>query len=634
MQPSFKQRAPCNLQNFQQEIIIENEIPELDTFEEFCSNIPDQDNQDINFSKQSQTHNSQLIHADCQQTNESRSSEQQQSIDSLEQKSQSKGNSVQSQENELITYLQFVEFNPQSIISESTNHRADTYQSQKDTMPEPPAPQNKNTTKFCFPSKGSGLNNLKKQLCVNQDIQNNNRNQNNSEQTVLNNQTISENNNNIEEDLRKQMVQINKEKTQMQLQYSQQIKQLIEQNQLLEQQLIQQKQYTQTLNSEKLILQSKIDVLSQRQRRDKNTMAETCNFIEPTKLTNNEKIQYLIQKLNQKCQQNARLQYEIILLQNNIELLETSKILQLTNNNAFSMDPYKITHQNHSPPQTENRAQSYSKDSRTSLLTHQKQPLNITINYPNDSKNMVNLSAMISPLSKCAQIIQQKQINQKISKNTQQFQEDIQSQKIHTKNSTSVGELMSMKSDTINYSNIINRILRKESYSISSPDGRATQKFKQALNEKLNNLQQDSSKSYGSLLFSQGEQRLIEASSCFKQISPKREKKKSKQQLYDKYIRLFGFINQQNSRKQSDLLKSEDSHRSDLGRRSEKYVNLIQSRKNGMDPNTEIIQIMKEMQHKKSDISKNIKQQNPSTLFIRPMVTDIKEAQSSRQQKS
>ncbi|CAD8147007.1 unnamed protein product [Paramecium octaurelia] len=627
MQPSFKQRAPCNLQHFQQEIIIENEIPELDTFEEFCSNIPDQDNQDINFSKQSQTHNSQLIRIDCQQTHESRSSEQQQSIDSLEQKSKSKGNSVQSQENEQITYLQFVEFNPQSIISESTNQRADTYQSQKDTMPEPPAPQNKNTTKFCFPSKGSGLNNLKKQLCVNQDFQNNNNNQSNSEQTVLKNQTISENKNNIEEDLRKQMVQINKEKTQMQLQYSQQIKQLIEQNQLLEQQLIEQKQYTQILNSDKFILQSKIDVLSKRQSGDKNTLAETCNFIEQTKLSNNEKIQYLIEKLNQKCQQNARLQYEIILLQNNVELLETSKILQLTNNNVFAMDPDKITHQNQSPqPQSENRAQSQSKDSRTSLLTHQKQPLNITINYPNEAKNIVNLSAMISPLSKCAQIIQQKLINQKISKNAQQFQEDIHSQKIHTKNSTSVGELMSMKSDTINYSNIINRILRKESYSISSPDGRATQKFKQALNEKLNNLQQDSSKSYGSLLFSQGEQRLKEANSCFRQISPKREKKKSKQ--------LFGFMNQQNSRKQSDLLNSEESHRSDLGRRSEKYVNVIQSRKNGMDPNTEIIQIMKEMQHKKSDISKNIKQQNPSTLFIRPMVTDIKEAQSSRQQKS
>ncbi|CAD8147886.1 unnamed protein product [Paramecium pentaurelia] len=625
MQPSYKQRVPCNLQCIQQEIIMENEIPELDTFEEFCSNIPDQDNQDINFSKQSQTNNSQLIRIDCQQTHESRSSELQQSIDSLEQKSKSKIKSVQSQENEQITYMQFIEFNPQSIISESTNQRVDTYQSQKDTMAEPPAPQNKNTTKFCFPSKGSGLNNLKKQLCVNQDIQNNNKNQSNSEQTVLKNQSIQENKNNIEEDLRKQVTQINKEKTQMQLEYQQQIKQLMNQNQYLEQQLIEQKQNTQTLNSDKLILQSKIDILSKRYSVDKNTKLETCNFMEsmPIKMSNNEKIQYLIEKLNQKCQQNARLQYEIILLQNNIELLETSKILQLTNNNIFTD---KINHQNHSPqPQSENRAQSFSKDSRTSLLTLQKQPLNITTNYPIEGKNIVNLSAMISPLSKCAQIIQQKQLNQKIQKNAQQFQEDIQIQKIHTKNSTSVGELMSMKSDTINYSNIINRILRKESYSISSPDGRATQKFKQALNDKLNNLQQDSSKSYGSLLFSLGEQRLKDANSCFRQLSPKRDKKKSKQQLTEIQTRLFGFMNQQNSRKQSDLLKSEESHRSDLGRRSEK--------KNGMDPNTEIIQIMKEIQHKKSDISKNIKQLNPSTLITRPMITDIKEAQSNRQQK-
>ncbi|CAD8114423.1 unnamed protein product [Paramecium sonneborni] len=620
MQPSFKYRAPCGLQYFQQQIIVENEIPELDTFEEFCSNIPDQDNQDINFSKQSQTQNSQLIRIDCQQTHESKSSELQKSIDSREQKSKSKIKNQQNQGNEQITYMQFVEFNPQNIISEQTNQRVDTQQSQKDTMPEPPAPQNKNTTKFCFPSKGSGFNNLKKQLCGNSDIQNNNRNQSNSEQTVLKNQSLSENKNTIEEDLRKQIVQLNKEKNQIQIQYQQQIKQLVEQNQFLEQQLIEQKQQTQTLNSDKLILQKKIDILSKRQSGDKNIMAETCNINEtvPTKLTYSEKISYLIEKLNQKCQENARLQYDILLLQNNIELLETSKILQLTNNNILSLDPGKISHRNHSPQQqSQNRAQSLSKDSRTSLLTQQKQPLNITINYPAESKNIVNLSAMISPLSRCAQIIQQKQLNQKIQKNTHQFQEDIQTQKIHTKNSTSVGELMSMKSDAINYSNIINRILRKESYSISSPDGRATQKFKQALNEKLNHLQQDSSKSYGSLLFSLGEHKLKEANNCFRQISPKREKKKSKQ--------LFGFMNQQNSRKQSDLLKSEESHRSDLGRRSEK--------KNGIDPNTEIIQFMKEMQQKKSDISKNIKQLNPSSQLTRPLITDIKEEKSNRQQK-
>lgn len=45
---------------------------------------------------------------------------------------------------------------------------------------------------------------------------------------------------------------------------------------------------------------------------------------------------------------------------------------------------------------------------------------------------------------------------------------------LSTKNSTSVVELLSMKSDTINYSNTTNRIRRKESYFISSPDGRAT----------------------------------------------------------------------------------------------------------------------------------------------------------------
>ncbi|CAD8171880.1 unnamed protein product [Paramecium octaurelia] len=620
MQTSFKFRAPCNLQYFQQEIIVENEIPELDTFEEFCSNIPDQDNQDINFSKQSHTHNSQLIRIDCQQTHESKSSELQQSIDSRDQMSKSKIKSVQNQENEQITYMQFVEFNPHSIISESINQRTDTQQSQKDTIAEPPAPQNKNTTKFCFPSKGSGLNNLKKQLCVNQDIQNNNRNQSNSEQTVLKNQSQSENKNNIEEDLRKQIAQLCKEKTQMQLQYQSQMKKLLEQNQLLEQQLIQQKQQSQMLNQDKQILQQKIIILQKRQALDTNTIIENCNLPEsvPSKLTNKEKIQYLIEKLNQKCQENARLQYEIILLQNNIELLETSKILQLANNNIFPLDPGKTNNQNHSPqPQSQNRAQSLSKDSRTSLLTQQKQPLNITINYPAEGKKIVNLSAMISPLSKCAQIIQQKQLNQKIQKNTHQFQEDIQSQKIHTKNSTSVGELMSIKSDAINYSSIINRILRKESYSISSPDGRATQKFKQALNEKLNNLQQDSSKSYGSLLFSLGEQKQKEANNCFRQTSPKREKKKSKQ--------LFGFMNQQNSRKQSDLLKSEESHRSDLGRRSEN--------KNGMDPNNEIIQFMKEMQNKKSDISKNIKQPNIGTLLTRPMTADMKEVNSNLQQK-
>ncbi|CAD8054753.1 unnamed protein product [Paramecium primaurelia] len=63
------------------------------------------------------------------------------------------------------------------------------------------------------------------------------------------------------------------------------------------------------------------------------------------------------------------------------------------------------------------------------------------------------------------------------------------------------------------------------------------------------------------------------------------------------------------------------------------HVKLIESRKNGMDPNTEIIKITKKTQHKKSDISKNIKQLNPSTLITRPMITDIKEAQNNHQQK-
>ncbi|CAD8096736.1 unnamed protein product [Paramecium sonneborni] len=617
MQPSFKYPTPSNLQYLQQEIIVENEIPELDTFEEFCSNIPDQDNQNMNLSKQSQTHNSQLIYIDQQQRHESKLSEQYQSIDSREQQGKSKIHSQQSEENQQITYMQFYEFNPQSIISDTINQRADKQQSYQDTMAEPPAPQNKNTTKFCFPSKVNGFNNLKKQLCINQDIQNNNKNQSNSEQTVLKNQSLSENKNTIDDDLRKQITQLNKEKIQIQIQFQQQMKQLFENNQYLEQQLIEQKQQTETLNSDKLILQSQIDILSKRQSGDKNLMFDINDNVS-IKLTYNEKIQYLIEKLNQKCQENARLQYEIILLQNNIELFETSKILQLTNNNLLSLDPAKISQQNNSPqPQSQNRAQSLSKDSRTSLFTQQKQPQNIRINNPDDSKNIVNLSAMISPLSKCAQIIQQKQLNQKISKNTQQFQEDVQLQKMHTKNSTSVGELISIKSDDINYSNIINRILRKESYSISSPDGRATQKFKLALNEKLNNLQQDSSKSYGSLLFSLEQQKLKETNHCLRQISPKREKKKSKQ--------LFGFMNQQNSRKQSDLLKSEESHHTDFGRRSEKNY--------GIEPNVEIIQFMKEIQHKKSDISKNIKQLNPGALLTKPLITDIKEVKINRQQK-
>jgi hypothetical protein len=43
---------PTNLQGFHNEVT--HVIPELDTFEEFCSNIPDQDNLEINFSKPSQ----------------------------------------------------------------------------------------------------------------------------------------------------------------------------------------------------------------------------------------------------------------------------------------------------------------------------------------------------------------------------------------------------------------------------------------------------------------------------------------------------------------------------------------------------------------------------------------------------
>ncbi|CAD8111881.1 unnamed protein product [Paramecium sonneborni] len=608
MQPLFKQRKPANLiiQSCDEDKLVQQQIPELDTFEEFCSNIPDVENQELNFTKESKSFSSQplnLHESQEFQTNQKYSDQKQEEI----------------QESLPIQYIEFVEFHPQSINSgqsESNCQRIDSQQSPKDIMQEPPAPQNKNLTKFSFPQKGGCF--IKKQLCIEQPLIINNGNQSTFEETLVKQHNTQNFPKSIQDDLTKQIKELTDQKNIIEQSYQTQILQLQTQNQKFEQELIQQKQKNLTLVQENMLLQSKIEIFEQKKSADLNNITDFSNDLIPHKLSMNEKLVYLMQKLNIKAQENAKLQYEILKLQNNIEILETQKYLQINTN--LLLDTNKLQ-QSHSPilyPQSQNRGQSLSKDSRTSLLNSQKYPLNLSLNYVQQGERRQDVflnkkNRIISPLAHYSSVGEQQQLQLNNLQKNKLYKEDVNfNNKMHTKNSTSVGELISFKQDLTNCSNIINKALRKESYSTQSPDAKVTQKFKQTLNAKIGT-QQENSKSYASLLFSLGERQ-----KDVRQLSPKGANKKSKQ--------LFGFIMQPhpNSRKQSEILKSEESHK--LSQEQLK----MSDKKNTLQTSIDIFQIMKDMRNKKNGISSKLNQKKGQAATSRQLITEIKSSRTNK----
>ncbi|CAD8101046.1 unnamed protein product [Paramecium primaurelia] len=611
MQPLFKQRKPANLiiQSSDEDKIVQQQIQELDTFEEFCSNIPDVENQELNFTKESKSFSSQPI--DLQE-----SQEFQYNLKFSDQKQE------EIQESPPIQYIEFVEFNPQSINSgqsESNIQRIDSQQSPKDIMQEPPAPQNKNLTKFSFPQKGGCFSSLKKQLCVDQPLISNHGNQSEQfEETLVKQHNTQNIPKSVQDDLLKQIKQLTDQKNDIQTTLQNQIQQLQTQNQKLEQELVQQKQQNAIIIQENIMLQSKIQILEQKKSADLNNITDFSHDLLPNKLSMNEKLIYLLSKINIKAQENAKLQYEILKLQNNIEILETQKYLQINTN--LLLETHKLQ-QSHSPqlqPQSQNRGQSLSKDSRTSLLNSQKYPLNLSLNYVYQGERrqevfINNKNRIISPLAHYSSVGEQQQLQLTNLQKNKIYKEDTNyNNKMHTKNSTSVGELISFKQDLTNCSNMINKALRKESYSTQSPNSKVTQKFKQTLNAKIRT-QQENSKSYASLLFSLGERQ-----KDVRQMSPKGGNKKSKQ--------LFGFIMQPhpNSRKQSEILKSEESNKM-----SQEQLKMS-DKKSTLQTSIDIFQIMREMRNKKNRISTKQSQKKGQATTSRQLITEIKSSRTNK----
>ncbi|CAD8062181.1 unnamed protein product [Paramecium primaurelia] len=601
-QPKFKMRKPIGLtldfldiQQSQKEQT--PKVQQIDTFEEFCSQIPEnQQQQELNFSKQSQSFHSQQIKSNNQE--ESICSEFKQSIINQE------------KENSQIQYIVFEEFHPQSTIisgqSESIrNSEKQLQEKNTDLIKEPPAPSNKNNTKFSFPQKGTGFTGLKKQLQI-AIPEADHTNTSSYEQTMIK-QQLKQNqmNNAADMELKQQIFTLQRDKEQIKNQYKLEIIDLNAKIQELQQKLDIEQANTLQLKQENEKLQLKIQQIEHQYsiNIDKN-QSDQFSISYQNKLSDNEKIQYLVEKLNQKSAINAKLQYEIFKLQNNIELLQTKQIVQSYNINQIS--DYEQISDSHSPPQFASNPplNNYKnrESNKASVLMQQKQALlNLSANQAQlDQKKQINLSNMISPQAKTckASTTIHKNLTTHQTKNTQ-FKEDtlqhlrkMQS----TKNSTSVGELNTFKQDLTNCSNILQKIMRKD--STQSPDKpiQATQKFKEALNSKLQNVP-DKHKSYASLLFSLGDFNKPRIQDAYiRQNSPH-----INEDIQFKSRQIFAYQPHQNSRKQSETIKSEESHKmsTEQPKYYDKYEYSNYQRK-------DILQLMRDIKSQKLGISAKI----------------------------
>ncbi|CAD8078590.1 unnamed protein product [Paramecium sonneborni] len=601
-QPKFKMRKPIGLtldfldtQQSQKEQT--PKVQEIDTFEEFCSQIPENlQQQELNFSKQSQSFQSQQIKSNSQE--ESICSNLKQSIINEE------------KDNSQIQYIVFEEFHPQSTIisgqSESIrNSEIQLQEKNTDLIKEPPAPSNKNNTKFSFPQKGTGFTGLKKQLQI-VIPEADHTNTSSYEQTMIKQQLKQNQMNNVGNmELKQQIFTLQRDKEQIKNQYKLEIIDLNTKIQELQQKLDIEQANSLQLKQENEKLQLRIQQIEHQYsiNIDKN-QSDQFSISYQNRLTENEKIQYLVEKLNQKSAINAKLQYEIFKLQNSIELLQTKQIVQSYNINQIS--DYELLSDSHSPPQFASNPPLINyknrESNKASLLMQQKQALlNLSANQASqDQKKQINLSNIISPQAKTCKASStiHKNLTTHQTKNTQ-FKEDtlqhlrkIQS----TKNSTSVGELNAFKQDLTNCSNILQKIMRKD--STQSPDKpiQATQKFKEALNSKLQNVP-DKHKSYASLLFSLGDFNKSRIQDAYiRQNSPH-----INEDIQLKSRQIFTYQPHQNSRKQSETIKSEESHKmsTEQPKFQDKYEHPNYQRK-------DILQLMREIKSQKLGISAKI----------------------------
>ncbi|CAK63123.1 unnamed protein product (macronuclear) [Paramecium tetraurelia] len=430
-------------------------------------------------------------------------------------------------DNEKVQKIIFEEYYPQNNGNRDNSENTQIQQENLSNInsklvQEPPAPKNKDKVKSTFPQKGSSmagckylcLSKVKKQIQiaipeVKQNITSS------YEQTMIKQQQKQNQMNDLE--LKSQIFQLQNDKDRIKNQYELEI---VELNALIQdlqtkleieqEEQMQLKQQNQKLSN----LISQIDnQLNQKQ--DK----EQLRFSHNNNLNDKEKICYLIEKLNVKSTQNAKLHYEIIKLQNNVEMLETQSILNQNNANqnhnqdkqAINQVPQYLGMEVQQPTQIYNKKENI----KASVMMQQKQSfLNLSANHSqlDQNKNM-NFSNVITPQAN------KNEVSTSIHKNLTlhqtkngYFKEDNlqQIRKIQyeidillrsTKNSTSVGELNILRQDPTNYSNILQNMMKKAAPNSPNKYLHATQKFKETLDSKLNNIS-DKQKSYASLLFS------------------------------------------------------------------------------------------------------------------------------------
>ncbi|CAD8197520.1 unnamed protein product [Paramecium pentaurelia] len=467
---------------------------------------------------------------------------------------------------------------------------------------EPPAPKNKDCVKQSFSQKGSSLSGLKKQIQIAiPDVEHNITSS--YEQTMIKQQLKQNQMNDLE--LKSQIFQLQNDKDRIKNQYQLEI---IELNALIQElqnkleieqaEQIQLKQQNQKLTN----LISQIDNQNI-EKQDKEQLR--CSH--HNNLNDKEKIQYLIEKLNVKSTQNAKLHYEIIKLQNNVEMLETQSILHLNNGNqinnqdkpSINQVPQYLGIEVQQPTQVQNKKETI----KASVIMQQKQSfLNLSANHSqlDQNKNM-NFSNMITPQAN------KNEVSNSIHKNLTlhqtkngYFKEDNlqQIRKIQsTKNSTSVGELNIIRQDPTNYSNILQNMMKKGAPNSPNKYIHATQKFKETLDSKLNNIS-DKQKSYASLLFSGGDMKKSRHKDAYcRQYSPH-----INEDIQFKTRQLFSLKPYSNSRKESETIKSEESHK--LSTDKAKYQNKYEY--SNYQKKKDILQMVKDINNQKIGISAKI----------------------------
>ncbi|CAD8120534.1 unnamed protein product [Paramecium sonneborni] len=405
-------------------------------------------------------------------------------------------------------------------------------------------------------------------------------------------------NNSCDLELKSQILQLQNDKDRIKNQYQIEILEMNTKIQELETKLQIQKEEQMKLKQENLQLENHLSKIDS--KIVETNPKEQCCCLHQKQQNNKKKIQYLIEKLNVKSTQNAKLHYELIKLQNNVELLETQTILQSNNNKQIIKqdkqsisDVYQyLDREVQAPIQIQNKIENI----KTSMVMQQKQSLsNQSINHSQSDQNKnMNFSTLITPQAK------KNNVSNSIHKNltlhqakTVNFKEDIiqQTRKIHTKNSISIGELNIFKQDQRNYQNILQKMMKKESLYSPGKQIHATQKFKEVLDSKLNNIS-DKQKSYCSLLFSGRDFYITRNGNAYPRQNSLHinEDRQYKSKLFSQKLHL-------NSRKQSETIKSEESQK--LCTDQNKYQNLFEcinyKKKGKIKFNLDIFQMMKDI---------------------------------------